>query len=49
MMHHAENPAAMLEEMSRVVESGATATIVNVLEHTHKVDARGAHRCLAGF
>ena len=47
-MHHAENPAAMLE-MVRVVEPDATATTMNELEHTHEVDARGAHQCLAGF
>ena len=36
VMHHAEDPAAMLREMTRVTKPGATVAIVDEVEHSYE-------------
>jgi len=36
VMHHAEEPAAVLEEMARVVKPGGSVAVVEAVEHRHE-------------
>ena len=36
VMHHAEEPAAVLEEMARVVKPGGSVAVVDAVEHRYE-------------